>query len=239
MAETKKTLVDCIRELEKVIEEHKREYDTTEEREDYWISEYTKQTQKPGLKSYELQEIKDRLKATQDEKADELEGIRNRYSEKVAKIRKEYDALLSEKFDVSPDAIDGAALTMLDSGILSPGELYKLAETFAENPTMLRMIAKRAEDRMGTIDRERQREDFQRLYAVSLAGENARNAKSNALGNFDSVVKISERLLGAERASGFDKRSRESFSPILAHAIENAVYYHDPSATAEGAKETT
>lgn len=67
------------------------------------------------------------------------------HEKKVAELRVKFSEYLEELYAANPDNLDQSTMKLLESGICSPAELYRLAERHKDNPTMLRIVSIYAE----------------------------------------------------------------------------------------------
>lgn len=65
---------------------------------------------------------------------------------KIPEIRAELQKLIEADLSANPDHLDGNTMELLKSGILKPEEYARLLERFNDNPTMVRMIGRYAEE---------------------------------------------------------------------------------------------
>ena len=75
----------------------------------------------------------------------ELNSLISKTSQKFAEVREDIDKFYM--FRATPDKLDTNALELLKSGILTDMELSGMAEKYADNATMRRMIGKYAQER--------------------------------------------------------------------------------------------
>lgn len=90
----------------------------------------------------------------------ELEELIRRTSQSFSEVRKDVDRFFGDLYRVSPDKLDTNALELLRSDILSDTELIDMAEKYADNTTMRRLIGKYAQER---ADKDRFNENMRRL----------------------------------------------------------------------------
>lgn len=94
-----------------------------------------------------------------------IERAKERHSETIAQINREFEALMQgteetfsqirtavkftfrDMYGLNPDKIDMNTLELLKSGIMTNDELTELAGNFEKNPTMRRMIGKYVSER--------------------------------------------------------------------------------------------
>lgn len=103
-------------------------------------------------------------------------------------LRRQLEASISEKFAAVPSDVDGAVLTLLQSGILNPNEYVRLFEQ-ATNPTMRRLIAKAAGDAAKNTD---DAGAARILRGVEFAGQKCNGAEY--LAAFDGLADINHRM---------------------------------------------
>ncbi len=87
-------------------------------------------------------------------------------------IRRELESAIADAFAANPEHLDAATLELLKSGILSADEHNRLIDKAMSdnNPTMVRLIAKHAQDRAAQADESRNPEASRAFRAVAYKG---------------------------------------------------------------------
>lgn len=94
---------------------------------------------------------KERKKAVWYEERDRLKGQLRALIEdsqkKFREVRGSVERAYRDKFGIVPENVDQNAMSLLSLGIVSDRELIEMADRYKDNHTMLRVIAKYADDR--------------------------------------------------------------------------------------------
>ena len=94
---------------------------------------------------------KERKKAVWYEERDRLKGQLRALIEdsqkKFREVRGSVERAYRDKFGIVPENVDQNAMSLLSLGIVSDHELIEMADRYKNNHTMLRVIAKYADDR--------------------------------------------------------------------------------------------
>ena len=115
----------------------------------------------------------------------------------LAAVRKELAAELDDAFTVDPAALDTATLELLKSGILNASEYVKLlnAAQSANNPTMVRLIGKYAQDAADAqAAKYGQNDDTARTLRL-VSHESRKNSSSEYLKAFDYMADVYNRAV--------------------------------------------
>lgn len=151
---------------------------------------------KHGLVSAEFAVRAARAEANYLEAKEKFEAVKRGLPEKsrqMQAIREDFVAAVSDHFAADPAKMDMAAIALMDSGILKPGEYERLMANAErdENYTMIRLIAAKAAE---AADKAPTREGEAILKAVAMRGRNSDGA--DYVKAFDAgVVGIFERCL--------------------------------------------
>ena len=112
------------------------------------------------------------------------------FNAKRSELRAALAAELQANSIVDPDAIDAAALKLLESGVMTSADYSTFAVKFDNNGTMLRLIARYAgEAAKNTEDRT----EAATLNAIALA---CRSGQGEGLARWDSLSEIADRCSG-------------------------------------------
>lgn len=93
----------------------------------------------------------------------QLEALPHEFAERCAAVRSNCRKVFKTKYGISPAAVDSKAIAVISSGALSLDEMKDLADSFANNRTMLRLLAHEA-----VAQGERNGDEDVRLYGVAL-----------------------------------------------------------------------
>ena len=66
------------------------------------------------------------------------------YENTVSKITEEFNEAAASYYSVKPELVDDNALSLLNSGIMTPEDVFRMSDKYANNPTMRRLIADHA-----------------------------------------------------------------------------------------------
>ncbi len=77
----------------------------------------------------------------------ELDALIRKTSQSFSEARSDVDRFFGDLYRATPDKLDTNALELLKSDILTDTELSSMAERYADNATMRRMIGKYAQER--------------------------------------------------------------------------------------------
>lgn len=104
--------------------------------------------------SYELR--KARAEADRAEKKAEFEDVRGRvwldFNRKRAELRADLEKAIAADCIADPAALDTNAFYLLDSGTMTAADYAAFAEKYDSNPTMLKLIAARANAAVATAE---------------------------------------------------------------------------------------
>lgn len=156
-------------------------------------------------------EAKEAFKAVQREYADTLKEVKQIRTELAADIEKDYI--------VDPEQLDSATVELMKSGILKPADYVKIMHDAREsgNHTMIRMIAKYAEDaskalETSGLDNKALYEGRERLSAVINAGKT--DDGREYLETFDYIADVYQRSVNNPAMIGY-------WDNLTENAIEN------------------
>ena len=93
----------------------------------------------------------------------ELNSLISKTSQSFSEAREDVDKFFGEMYRATPEKLDTNALELLKSGILTDPELSEMAEKYADNATMRRMIGKYAQER---ADKDRENVSMRQLALV-------------------------------------------------------------------------
>lgn len=112
------------------------------------------------------------------------------FNSKRSELRAALAAELQANSIVDPDAVDTAALKLLESGVMTAADYSAFAVKFDNNGTMLRLIARYAgEAAKSTEDRS----EAANLNAIALA---CRSGQGKCLREWDNLSEIADRCSG-------------------------------------------
>ena len=81
-----------------------------------------------------------------------LDGLRG--------IPAELDAAITAAATVDPEKVDGAALELMKSGIMTATDYQAMSRKYSENPTMLRLLAKYSSDAGSAAESDTERQGY-------------------------------------------------------------------------------
>lgn len=154
----------------------------------------------------------------------EFDAANNRVWGELNRQRAELRAGLQKELRAdgaaSPDAIDGNALELLKSGIMTPDDYYALLDKYDNNPTMLRMIGKYAQDAADDMTDDRAARGA--LLQVSQA---CKDGKSNVMRTWDGLSQIvdycSGQAHGRKGSPGYVISMGKWWEQLAGEAVEN------------------
>jgi hypothetical protein len=92
-----------------------------------------------------------------------LDSLISKTSQSFSEAREDVDKFFGDMYRATPEKLDTNALELLKSGILTDPELSEMAEKYADNATMRRMIGKYAQER---ADKDRENVSMRQLAVV-------------------------------------------------------------------------
>lgn len=131
-------------------------------------------------------------------------AIMNDASEKIAAVRKELQEHTTAFYRADPSSIDPAALTLLNSGIMTTAELEHMANPNRSNVTMLRLIGAEAGKRIDAKRASGSRDQDKELLALYYG--------LKGMGNGEKEMKI------------FDQAAEWAIKSVDANAAANATH---------------
>lgn len=156
----------------------------------------------------ELLEAKNAVKAAQDNY--------ERYAAEIKEVRKELAAAVEDAYSVDPKKLDTATLELLKSGILNPTEYGRLMSEAqaADNPTMVRLIGKYADDASNARGAQYGQNDEGARTLRAVAYESRRSTGENYIGTFDAITDVYNRCTR-------NPALISSWDSLTAEAVEN------------------
>lgn len=112
------------------------------------------------------------------------------FNSKRSELRAALAAELQANSIVNPDAIDAAALKLLESGVMTSADYSAFVTKFDNNGTMLRLIARHASEAAKNAE---DRTEAATLNAIALA---CRSGQGKALREWDILSEIADRCSG-------------------------------------------
>lgn len=112
------------------------------------------------------------------------------FNSKRSELRAALAAELQANSIVNPDAIDAAALKLLESGVMTSADYSAFVTKFDNNGTMLRLIARHASEAAKNAE---DRTEAATLNAIALA---CRSGQGKALREWDNLSEIADRCSG-------------------------------------------
>ena len=154
----------------------------------------------------------------------EFDAANNRVWGELNRQRAELRAGLQKELRAdgaaSPDAIDGNALELLKSGIMTPDDYYALLDKYDNNPTMLRMIGKYAQDAADDMTDDRAARGA--LLQVSQA---CKDGQSSVMRTWDGLSQIvdycSGQAHGRKGSPGYVISMGKWWEQLAGESVEN------------------
>ena len=112
------------------------------------------------------------------------------FNAKRSELRAALAAELQANSIVDPDAIDAAALKLLESGVMTSADYSAFAVKFDNNGTMLRLIARYASE---AVKNTEDRTEAANLNAIALV---CRSGQGKTLREWDNLSEIADRCSG-------------------------------------------
>lgn len=112
------------------------------------------------------------------------------FNAKRSELRAALAAELQTNSIVDPDAIDAAALKLLESGVMTAADYSAFAVKFDNNGTMLRLVARYASEAAKNTE---DRTEAATLNAIAL---DCRSGQGRTLREWDSLSEIADRCSG-------------------------------------------
>lgn len=136
--------------------------------------------------AFEYRQIKEELRPS-------VVKVWDEYNSTVRSVRNNLVNALGTADLYRPGDIDTNAVTLLQSGILRPGDYKAMAADFAENPTMLAMLRAEARKAADAMTDESQAET--RAAFLSIANE-AKSSGEQLLQGFDDLDHVAKMFSG-------------------------------------------
>lgn len=141
--------------------------------------------------------------------------------EKAKEIRGRMAAYVGKVYQANPDAVDASTMRLLESGIVTAGELENLSERFRGNPTMLRLMAAHAKKEVAKSRESGDRETSAKWTALAALLGTASDS-NRAMEGFDALVEQSVRSMSYRSGFGYSsdvmrgKVFEDSYSKMVA-----------------------
>lgn len=220
------SIADFFKELEVSAWVNKVLYDSEEHKSDKWIEEYTKQANEPNISKAEKQVGLAHVEAEKDNKAKKLQEVREAYLARAKEIREAFSEYLDSEFANTPGRVDSDAIRLLDIGIMRPKEYKRMFDGYKDNPCMMRIVAKYAENKLNSEERTISREDRETLqgilHTVKVFGNGERH-----LENFDNLSEIGGRMVGTGVAAQFAKVRRDNYAKTFIANLSQIVPFEE------------
>ena len=117
------------------------------------------------------------------------------YENTVSKITEEFNEAAASYYSVKPELVDDNALSLLNSGIMTPEDVFRMSDKYSNNPTMRRLIADCAGKMADDTKFEGSRVSLLR-FSAELAHE-----KDDIIKSWDSLVATASRYAGYKRTN--------------------------------------
>lgn len=125
---------------------------------------------------------------------------------------------LEKAVRANSDAVDANALELMKSGILTDDDYFSLAEKYDNNPTMLRLIAKYAQE--AAADKNTDKKTRGALYMLA---DKCRDGRNSIMRNFDDLCRVSDYCsgrAGGRYSSGHAASMADKWEQLSAAAVE-------------------
>lgn len=201
------------------------------------LEEYTAAYQKAGedrkaaARNLETAKLHNNTAGIMRAKADDMEAtaafeeagkrIWGEFNRQREELRAELQKELRADSTANPDAIDGNALELLKSGIMTPDDFFALLAKYDNNPTMLRLIGKYAQDAADAMTNDRAARAA--LVQISQA---CKDGQSSIMRAWEGLCTI------ADYCSG---QSREGRTDRPEHILSMGQHWEELSSEAVGA----
>lgn len=118
-----------------------------------------------------------------------------RHAAEIKALRKELAEAIETAYSADPKKLDTATLELLKSGILNPAEYGRLMSEAqaANNPTMVRLIGKYADDASNARGTQYGQYDEGARMLRAVAYESRRNTGEDYLSTFDAITDVYNR----------------------------------------------
>lgn len=134
------------------------------------------------------------------------------------KLEKALSDELRQDASANPDNVDNNAVTLLNAGILGVDDFYALAEKYAGNTTMLRLIAKYAED---AAEQTSEKKDRGALTQLASDCRNSENATMTAWNNLTEVARYcSGQRKGENTDTGYNYSMGKWWEELTGNTME-------------------
>lgn len=147
----------------------------------------------------------------------EAPRIMERFCDTVDSLTAQVKKAVADGNVVNPAEIDGNALELLKSGVMTVSDYAAMVDRYSGNKTMLRLIGKYADD----ARKDAQGEDRQRLAAVSIA---ARENSTGAVDQWEWLASAAKTYSGknSSRSVSYVQAMQEHWNEAdIQAAIEN------------------
>ena len=224
------SFADYCRALGEMARDLAARYDEEEATADEWIAKYRKQAGDRQKSDIERLDAEARAMVAESDKKRALAAIRQEYHTRVSEIRANYVAFVEDALLATPDKMDADSISLLKSGIMRPKEIRKMFDSFSDNPCMLRIVAKYAQDMIETNGKRlatHERHDLEWIcHTVNGIGTGEKWLKQ-----FDGLAQLGSRMVGEKYE--FGKVYRAGYAEQMDAALKMAL-----SSLGEGDGET-
>ncbi len=118
------------------------------------------------------------------------------YESTVKKLTSELDKAIQKDNVASPDALDENGLKLLESGVMSADDYADMLQRYDNNPTMLKIVGKHAEQRANELEGTEQAIERGKLFQIAHIANNGHNSVRR---NWDTIVRCAETYSGQKR----------------------------------------
>lgn len=137
----KATVKEYVLRIDKAYREARQQYSELWEQHDKINEQLKELSNQRGDYTYDgLMKRQTELEKKRSETLDKLRNVVDEFNQNAAAIRAKCADDFSSRYGIDPAKIDSNAMMLVNSGTLSPAELYGLAQRYADNSTMQRLI---------------------------------------------------------------------------------------------------
>lgn len=138
-------------------------------------------------------------------------SIWNDYKNTVSELTKELNEAVTAYYSVKPELVDDSALALLNSGIMTPDDIFRMGEKYSDNPTMRRLIADYAGKMANNAEFESNRVSLGK-FSAELTHE-----KDNIIRDWNALVRTAEYCTGCRgngKSADFVARMNQHWDEI-------------------------
>lgn len=147
-----------------------------------------------------------------------LESLQRETERELKTLRGSFEKCIAEYTNADPDQLDQSAVMLLNSGAMKDTDLLALANKYATNPTMLKMVS-------GCAEKMLDKSKVARIMVMQISNY---LSPANRLRLFDDAVRIAMRTIqsGGNVAGTFQKSWDTEYYPAIREAMEATEEFH-------------